>query len=293
MKSRKKNRILSLLLAMVMVIGVFVIPTPDEVSAATKSYSFKGTGKSSVTIKDADCYKGTSLKTHYIKYKAGVTGTITLKMTNKSGKSSYTAGYLTLCNSKKKVIGTANEYYDTYDDDSRYFTRTYGVKKGVTYYFRVKAYAGVKITATVKSVKDLKNHSKTKAKSLKAKSTVTGLIKANDKTADWYKITVPANKKVRITVTANTNGLVETSTAYKSSGGIKATLMNSKGKPWASSGGSFYASVVKKSNKCEYYRENIYGVKKGVSDTKTTFYIKVERLNAASSGSYTLKWQTY
>ena len=42
MKSRKMNRILSLLLAMVMVVGVFVVPTPDEVSAATKDKEIRG-----------------------------------------------------------------------------------------------------------------------------------------------------------------------------------------------------------------------------------------------------------
>ena len=82
MKSRKMNRILSLLLAMVMVVGVFVVPTPDEVSAATKDKEIKS-GKT-VTIKDSECYKGNSFKTHYIKFKAPKTGYVTIRMMNAS-----------------------------------------------------------------------------------------------------------------------------------------------------------------------------------------------------------------
>ncbi len=285
MKSRKMNRILSLLLAMVMVVGVFVVPTPDEVSAATKSYAFESKKASSVTIKDADCYTSSgAVKANYIKFKSGFTGYITLKMSNASKVSNYTAGYLTLCNSKKKSIGATREVWSTQYDDSKYYTRTYGVKKGQTYYFKVEAAAGVKIKTAVKAVSK-KYTSQKKAKTLKAKTTVGGVIIANDKTADWYKISVPANKRVKITVAAKTNGDDDNT-------GIKATLMKSNGKPFKT-GAYCYASVVTKSDWCKYLRKDQYGNQYGISDKKGTYYIKVERLNKSSNGYYTVKWQTY
>ncbi len=285
MKSRKMNRILSLLLAMVMVVGVFVVPTPDEVSAASKSYAFQSTKASSVTIKDADCYTSSgTIKANYIKFKSGFTGYITLKMSNASKASNYTAGYLTLCNSKKKPIGVTREYWDTNHDASNYYTRTYGVKKGQTYYFKVEAAAGVKIKTAVKAVSK-KYTSQKKAKTLKAKTTVGGVIIANDKTADWYKISVPANKRVKITVAAKTNGDDDKT-------GIKATLMKSNGKAFKTNA-YCYASVVTKSDWCKYLRKDQYGREYGISDKKGTYYIKVERLNKSSNGYYTLKWQTY
>lgn len=284
MKSRKMNRILSLLLAMVMVVGVFVVPTPDEVSAATKSYSFASKKASSVTIKDADCYTSSgSVKVHYIKFKSDFTGYITLKMTNASKALNYTGGYVTLCNSKKKAIGL-REWWDTMHDASYYYNRTYGVKKGQTYYFKVEAQAGVKIKTAVKGVTK-KYTSQKKAKTLKAKSTVGGVIIANDKTADWYKISVPANKRVKVTISAKTNGTGEST-------GIKATLMKSNGKAFKT-GAYCYASVVTKSDWCKYLRKDQYGNEYGISAKKGTYYIKVERLNKLSNGYYTLKWQTY
>lgn len=283
MKSRKMNRILSLLLAMVMVVGVFVVPTPDEVSAATKDKEIKS-GKT-VTIKDSECYKGNSFKTHYIKFKAPKTGYVTIRMMNASKEYNYTAGYLTFCNNKKKVIGKSDEVWTTEYDDTKFFTRHYGVKKGQTYYLRVKAAAGVKIKAMMNEVKDQKNHSQKKAKKLNAKKTVKGVIIANDKTADWYKITVPANKRVKITVTAKTNGDNDKS-------GIKATLMKSNGKAFKS-GAYCWASIMEPSDWCGYLRKDQYGNQYGISDKKGTYYIKVERVNKSSSGYYTLKWQTY
>lgn len=269
---------------MVMVIGVFVIPTPDEVSAASKDKEIKS-GKT-LKFKDSECVdKSGNAKTHYIKFKAGKTGYVTVRLTNGSSFSNYTAGNITLCNNKKKVIGETNEVWSTKFDDTEYFTRHYGVKKGQTYYFRVRAGAGFKIKAIMNEVKDQKNHSQKKAKKLDVKKTAKGVIIANDKTADWYKITVPANKRVRITVTAKTNG----DNDYN---GIKATLMKSNGKAWKN-GAYCYASIMKSSDSCGYLRKDQYGNQYGIADKKGTYYIKVERVNKNSSGYYTVKWQTY
>ena len=285
------NKIVSFVLAAVMVLGVFAV-VPTEVNAATKS--FKSTGTSSVTITDADSYDANGygkMAAHYIRFKAENNGYITIKMTDASKK--YTPeGYLTFCNSAKKALGQKREVWST---DSKYgkapyYTRSFGVKKGKTYYIKIESSAGVKVTATFKKVTKSKCNSKSSAKTLKAKTTAKGIIIAGEKTVDWYKIKLTGNKKVMLTYTAKTNGDTDNS-------GIKISFCKADGSlytagsstqapssdwvsPWTSSGWSKY---------CRKYL--ISGKETGLA--AGTYYVKVERYNKTSSGYYTLKWSTY
>ena len=202
MNIRKKkcwNKVISFMLAAVLAVSVFTV-VPTEVVAATKS--FKSTGTSSVTITDQESYDLNGygkMAAHYIKFKAGNTGYVTIKFTDASKK--YTpAGYLTFCDSNKKKLGQKREVWTTNSKykSASYSARSFGVKKGKTYYIKVESSAGVKVTATFKKVTKAKNTSKSKAKTLKAKTTAKGVIIAGDKTADWYKIKVTGNKKVKI-----------------------------------------------------------------------------------------------
>lgn len=276
------SRVASFMLAMVMVLSVFAV-VPTEVAAAEKS--FKSTGTSSVTLTDDEVWdvNTNSVAPQYIKFKAKNTGYVTIKMTNASTLD-YANGYLTFCNSKKKALNAASEKWDTSYDKAAYYTRTFGVKKGQTYYVKIESVYGVKVTATFKKVTKSNNSSKKKAKTLKAKTTAKGVIIAGDKTADWYKIKVTGNKKVKISYTGKTNG----DSDYN---GIKVSFYDSKGKLYTSNAYD-WVSPFTTSGTSKYYRVySLSGKQTGVEPG--TYYIKVERYNKTSSGYYTLKWSTY
>lgn len=282
MKTKGKtlfNRVVSLMLAMVMVLSVFVM-MPTEVAAAEKS--FKSTGTSSVTLTDDDVWNANAgTVAQYIKFKATNTGYVTIKMQNASALD-YAYGYITFCDSKKKALNSANEKWDTSYDKAAYYTRSFGVKKGKTYYVKIESLYGVKVTATFKKVTKSSNSSKAKAKTLKAKTTAKGVIIAGEKSVDWYKIKVSGNKKIQLSYTAKTNG----DTDYN---GIKVTLCTKNGKPYKSSD---WVSAWTPSSWYKAFRTNsLTGQQVGVADG--TYYIKVERYNKTSSGYYTLKWNTY
>lgn len=290
-RKRLCNKVVSFMLAAIMVFSVFAA-APTEVEAATKS--FKSTGTSSVTITDAQSYDLNGygkMAAHYIKFKATNNGYITIKMKDASKK--YTpAGYLTFCDSKKKALGQKREVWSTNSKykGTPYYTRSFGVKKGKTYYIKIESSAGVKVTATFKKVTKSKYNSKSKANTLKKNTTAKGVIIAGDKTVDWYKIKLTSSKRVKLTYTAKTNGDTDNS-------GIKISFCKADGSlyipgsttqdpsydwvsPWTSSGWS------------TYYRTYISSGKETGLEAGT-YYIKVERYNKTSSGYYTLKWSTY
>lgn len=272
------------MLAAVMVVTAFVIPSAEEVMAAS-AMQFKGTGKSSVTIKDDDCFSDSGeVNTHYIKFKAGATGTITVKMSNASSEYAYAYGNITLMNSKKKALGKTREGWNTNYDNSAYYTRAYGVKKGQTYYLAVQSASGVKVSATVKAVKKGKNTSKGKATKLNAGKKVTGVIIAGDSKADWYKLSLTGNKRIKLNYSAKTNGDNDKS-------GIKVTFCNSKGKKFLYNSYD-WVSPFAPSSWTKYYRRNsVTGAQTGLASG--TYFVKVERYNKTSSGSYTLSWKAY
>lgn len=283
-KGRFWKKAVSFMLAAMMVFSVFVIPSTEEVEAAS-TLQFKGKGKSSVTIADKDCATNSgNLRTHYIKFKAGATGYVTVKMTNASKDYAYTAGYLTFCNGKKKALGQTKEVWNTNYDAQPYYTRTYGVKSGQTYYFKVQSAAGVKITANLTPVRKGKNTSKAKATSLKSGKKVNGLIIAGDSKADWYKISVKGNKRVQLNYSAKTNG-------DDNKNGIKVTFCKSNGKRFLSNSYDWVTPFTP-SSWSKFYRQNKYtGQQTGLESG--TYYIKVERYNKTSSGAYTLSWKAY
>ena len=154
MKTRKTffHRAVCMFLTAVMAVTLFTVAAPTEAQAA--GLSFKGNGKSTVTIKDTQCYSGRNLKVNYIKFKPSVTGTVTLKFDCSSSYYNNSKGYVTFCNKNKKTIGQKNEIWRNDYAGKIYNTTTYGVKKNTTYYFAVQCNAGTKITATVKAIKD-------------------------------------------------------------------------------------------------------------------------------------------
>lgn len=102
MKTRKTffHRAVCMFLTAVMAVTLFTVAAPTEAQAA--GLSFKGNGKSTVTIKDTQCYSGRNLKVNYIKFKPSVTGTVTLKFDCSSSYYNNSKGYVTFCNKNKK-----------------------------------------------------------------------------------------------------------------------------------------------------------------------------------------------
>ena len=295
-EGNKCNKIVSLVLAAVMMVSVFAVATPQQVEAA-EDLSFNGKGTSTATISDEECW-GATKEANFIKFKSNVTGYITIKISNNSSVVSGGAyGYITFNKSKTSALGQTREYFDTSESATRYYTRTYGVKKGSTYYFKVESMGGVKVKATVTSLKKGSNTSRGKAKTLKEGKTATGVIIAGDKTVDWYKIKLTKKQKLKLTYSAKTNGAVLSSsgTSIYYNNGIKFTLCASNGKPFVSGSNNYDLANLKVSkDSTSYYIEE---TRNGIPTGRTfgidpgTYYVKVERYNKTSSGYYTLKWK--
>lgn len=290
-EGRKCNKIVSLVLAAIMMVSVFAVSTPEQVQAAGE-LSFKGSGKSTVAISDDECTYVTGKET-YIKFKPSKTGYVTVTLKNNStAASGGAAGYLTFCNGNKSSLGQNREYYDTVGEGSRYYTRTYGVKKGKTYFFKIESVGGVKVSANVVSAKKGTNNTKSKAKSLGKNKTAKGLIIAGENKADWYKIKVTKRQQVKINYNVKTNGAQYSSEIVSCYNGLKIALYQKNGKPFAD--GSNYYALANIENPKDvdgpYYLYNSYTYKKSGIDPGT-YYIKVERYNKTSSGYYTIKWK--
>ncbi len=286
MESKKRFRkIVSLMLAAIMMVSVFSVSVPQTAEAATPS--LKGSGSSSVKITDSNCY-GMTKKANYIKFKSNVTGYVTLKFSNNS-RIMNAWGHVTFCNSKKKALGV-REFFNTASSNSAIKMRTYGVKKGSTYMIKVESEGGVKVSASVVSVKKSAGASRGKAKSLGKNKTVKGVMIAGSKAGDWYKIKLTKKQKLHISYSVKTNGLTQNGYC---TGGIKFTLYKSNGTKFTND--FDYANLATPKNGSIYCLRNRYtGAETGLNPG--TYYIKVEPHRASSSyktssGYYTLKWK--
>ena len=207
---------------------------------------------------------------------------------SKTGYITFTNDYVhgsdvALCNASKKVISRGDAKYDDfYSANSQYAYQAvlhYGVKKGDTYYIRVKGgstdhenydkpYIGT-VKWTNSAVKGMKyGKSKKKASVLKKNKTRKGLFVAGNKKAQWYKIK-SKKKKIKISLSSSAN-----------CGSIKATV-------YYKSYGSWY------NNSLTVFRggdKTRIGTLTSTRKAKKTVYIKVAPVNM-TSGSYQIKWR--
>lgn len=201
-------------------------------------------------------YPGDYQNYHYIKYKAPYTGYVTLTPSEGSA-------YVTLCTSKRKAISSEDRLYGS---SSSVTPLTYGVKKGTTYYFKVKSgYNPFGINFKTTKVSEKSGTSKKKAKTINSNKTAKGTIQANSSTVDWYKFKLTKTKKTNLWFKGHTNGK------------LKITIYNSKST-------EIYSTTERGSG----FGCKIYSIGKW---KKGTYYVKVERANKKSSGYYTLKWK--
>lgn len=207
-------------------------------------------------------YRNSGSDEYLFKYKAEKTGKVTVSFSYEHGS------YLTLLNSKKKALSDEEWVLSGYNFNKF----TFAVKKGVTYYFKVKSNGtsgntaagnGNLHTINVKNtaVKAKAGSSRKKAVTIKYNKTAKGLITAGDKSAKWYKIALKKGKKPAFILQGNLTG------------SVKIQIINKSGKVISSSTWSGSKS-----------RYNSWGNWK-----KGTYYIKVSRANSLSSGYFTIK----
>lgn len=290
------NKAVSLVLAVVMMAGIFSAVSPQQAEAKAKEKAFKSKGTSSVTI-NAYWFE----PTEWIKFTAGATGYITVKATALFPPSYYdyvTYGDIVLCNSTKHAIGLNPENLSSWGKGGNINREiTYGVRKGQTYYFKVNFGRPIKLTATVKSVKKSTANSRKEAKGITKNKSVKGVIIAGENKADWYKIKLTKRQILKLTYSAKTNG--KRYTGVRGNGknncdnsGFRISFYKSNGQPYMISkkqAAVYRASTTRPKGQLSIFRSTTDGKKIGIEPG--TYYVKVERYSKTTSGYYTLKWQ--
>lgn len=200
-----------------------------------------------------------SSQSYYVRFIADKTGYVTL-----SALDSNASGYITLCNNKKQAMSDKEWIWG--DSTSSFQTQSFGVKKRTVYYFKIDTYNNFTYKVTSTKVTDKSGSQKSKASTIASNKTVNGLLVAGNATADWYKITVTSKHKIKFFIGGKGNGIA------------KMTLTDKDGRSYGSmsdlldqSEGSIYTSYNK--------------IPKG------TYYLKVVRQNALTSGMYSIKWK--
>lgn len=236
-----------------------------SVLAADDNFNYHST----VDIPDQESYPVTG-QYKWIRYRAPKDGYITVKASYGSKKYTYSLGYWRLYDSKKKTALSADKISYTTQSGTDAYARTsyFGVKKGKTYYLRVQAYDGVKISCRFKQVKEQSASSRKKAKTLKKSKTVTGIVLPKDKTKDWYKIRLSKAQKIRLYY------------KIRSDGRFKLSLYSGSGAKLCS-GTYGYAAQVRQIN----INQNGQKLNPG------TYYFKWEPADSYSCGYYTVKWK--
>ena len=199
---------------------------------------------------------------NYVKYKA--TQTVYLKT---STDTSSKMVKITLCDKSKKSLSGESLASEE---------PTYGVKKGKTYWIKLKnpwsSSAGYyTFTLNNGKVKESKaGKSQKKAVTIKKNKNIKGWIEAGKKEgkqADWYKFNLTGKKSVKIYMKGGTNDKINV-TVYEKIGSrtrkIGTRTVNNN-----------FNNIIPSRGKW----------------SKGTYWIKISRGTAKSSGYYTLKWK--
>lgn len=236
---------------------------PDNSSViGVAAYAYSG---AEVTINDSyqAIYTGDSTLTNYHKLVLASDSLVTL-----FGNSYYTSDgsaaslSLNLCDSNKITLD------DPYMYSSNMYCETYALKKG-TYYVSTNTNSPYQLKATVTKVKDQSGASRSKAKLIKKKKTVKGMVALSEGTgkSDWFKVKLTKRSKLKLAWKARCTG----------SGSLKLQVIP------ANSNYRLYNDTVYMSN------EN-GGVTSKTKLNKGTYYIKISKSYGDYSGSYSLKY---
>lgn len=292
MKKKIFKRVASLALAVVMVLSVLVLVNPQEAKAADKAFS-AGTGTVAVDITDDDlsAMKAANDAYTYIAFTPAQTGYVSFAMSNISSAATGTNGSVALCDASKNPISSDDKFAS---GEEWAYTVTYGVKANTSYYLRVNCQVkGTKVTATFVKQNKSKKNSKKKAVEIKANKAKSGVMIAGENKADWYKINLKNSKKLKLTFNVKSHGIGDYGRDKKGVDkydGIKFSFYDSNGKLWTKNAYCYVSRLDTKGVSFTFYTTINHGTKKyGIP--AGTYYVKVERANAQSSGYYTLKWK--
>lgn len=230
-----------------------------------------------VTIPEEKSYSVTGAYT-WIKYKAPKNGYITVAAEFGSRKYNRSEGYWRLyASNKKTALSEKNIPYSVgvYNTGSKHARQSiFGVKKGTTYYLRVQAYDGVRISCKFKEVKEKCGNKRSKAPVLKKNKSVTGLILPKDKNKDWYKIRIKKAQYIQLFYDIKSDGKFKISFC---------SIIGSK----LQSGKFGYTSSARRL----VMKQHNSVTNKNSKINAGTYYIKVEPVNKYSSGYYRLRWE--
>ncbi len=245
--------------------------TTEEIKVIDKDFN----KKKSIKITEEETY-GKSGKYVWLKYKPSADGYLTVTVSDSTEEKSGATGYIALYNSTKTQAYSAKTiYYNTKNAKNAYWHKfIFGLQKDQTYYLRVKAETPVKLTRTYKKISDKSGAMLSSALELKKKKTKTGLLLAGNATADWYKITLKKNQKIKLYYNTKTFGNFRIS--LYSAANRKLTSYNVG-----------YTPELQKLTICQYN----YSTRKKTAMAAGTYYIKIEKANAKSSGYYKIKWE--
>lgn len=212
--------------------------------------------------------------TTYLKLKAKSSGLLTVHAQDIVGQNNGIK--LTLYNSKKKVISATSTLKNyKYEGKECMDNASYGisgVKKGTTYYLKVQTKAPIyALKYTTKKYTTNPGTKKSKAtKITRGKSKNVTLAASTSTGSQWYKISVPAKKKVMV----NFDGYVAPGTS------VKMQLLKSNGKTNVESmtiNGALHSKLL--------------GGFELTATKKGTYYVKISKTSKKSSAAYKISYK--
>lgn len=215
----------------------------------------------------------------WISYQPKSDGYLTIQNVNVGNVQAN--GYLALYNKTKNVVLSSKSIaysgkYSGKNSAANYWTRNvFGLRKGETYYIRVKAFTVVTLKSSFKKLEDKAGALQTKALNIKQNKKKTGLIPAGGTTPDWYKITLKKNQKLKLYYEINTKGSFRLS-FWSGRRRLASRVLSSLGEQ------KMTIAVEKTDTK---------GRKVYKALPKGTYYVKMEPASSLSSGYYTLRWK--
>lgn len=236
---------------------------PDNGSViAVGAYAYSG---AEVTLNNTyqAIYTGDSTVTNYHKLVLASDSLVTL-FGNSYSTYDGTASNLSLnlCDSNKITLD------DPYMYSGNQYFEIYALKKG-TYYVATSSSSPYQLKATVTKVKDQSGASKAKAKTLKKKKTVKGIVALSEGTAkaDWFKIKLTKKAKIKLTYTAKCTG----------SSSLRLQVIP------ANKNYTLIGDTI-------YMKTGTGGISSKKKLNKGTYYIKINKSYADYSGSYSIKY---
>lgn len=253
------KRMLAVLLAVIMVVGVMPMPTK---AAGGSTYNLQS-GQELTFVRDSE------EQVDYFKFKATADGYITVNIKN----SDFSMNQFYLCNAKKKQISEYAPFTMYSNGECSGEAPVFGVKKNTTYHIYLEGAAAGETTIqyTLTPTKEKAGKKMKKAVNVKKNKLIKGSVYGGKLNEDWYKIKINKKCKVRFTVESNGTGRFRGVYLYTSKGKYKRNLAAERENVYQLYGYSKYTKTIT--------------LKKG------TYYIKAANdLNGLSSFYYTFKW---